>query len=450
MARQRTTWRCQQCGYTAPKWLGRCPDCAEFGTFVEEVEALEPVGPSRAAPRVPVALADVVATSAERTPTGIPELDRVLGGGLVRGSLVLVAGEPGIGKSTLLLQAAASLGARGSNVLYVCGEESAEQVKLRAQRIGADAGISLLPETDISVVEATALAERPALLVVDSIQTMADSELSGVPGSVGQVRACAARLMRIAKQEGITVLLVGHVTKEGVIAGPRVLEHLVDTVLSFEGDRDHTLRIVRATKNRFGSVSEIGIFEMEEEGLRAVGQPSGALLAGRTEDVSGSCVMVALEGTRPILVEVQALVTPSYLQMPRRLATGIDTARMLQVLAVLERRAGLAFGQHDVYVSVAGGIRIAEPGIDLPLALALASARTDRPVSPGVVAFGELGLTGELRGARQSDARLREAARLGFSAALYAPGGQAGTPDGIAAIQPRVLSDALLKAGVLA
>jgi DNA repair protein RadA/Sms len=448
MAKQRTSWRCQQCGYSAPKWLGRCPDCGEYATFVEEAVAVASAAETHAAARTPVALGDVVASAAQRTPTGIPEFDRVLGGGLVRGSLVLVAGEPGIGKSTLLLQAAGALGDRGSRVLYVCGEESAEQVKLRAQRIGASDGISLLPETDIATVEATALAERPALLIVDSIQTMADRELSGVPGSVGQVRACAARLMRIAKEEGVTVLLVGHVTKEGVIAGPRVLEHLVDTVISFEGDRDHTLRIVRATKNRFGSVSEIGIFEMEEEGLKAVGQPSGALLAGRTEDVAGSCVMVAVEGSRPILVEVQALVTPSYLQMPRRLATGIDTARVLQVLAVLERRAGLAFGPHDVYVSVAGGIRISEPGIDLPLALALASARTDRPVPSGTVAFGELGLTGELRGARQADTRLREAARLGFTMAILAPGRVASVTDGISVAQPRLIADALVGAGV--
>ncbi|MBN2405766.1 MAG: DNA repair protein RadA, partial [Coriobacteriia bacterium] len=319
MAKQRTSWRCQQCGYAAPRWLGRCPDCGEYGTLVEEAEETLAQSSSRAFARAPLALDDVVVVASGRTPVGIPEFDRVLGGGLVQGSLVLLAGEPGIGKSTLLLQAAAAISRGGSSVLYVCGEESAEQVKLRAQRLGASGDISLLPETDIAIVEATALSEGPSLLIVDSIQTMSDPELSGVPGSVGQVRACAARLMRLAKQKGITVLLVGHVTKDGTIAGPRVLEHLVDTVLSFEGDRDHTLRIVRAMKNRFGSVSEIGIFEMEEEGLRAMGQPSGALLAGRTEDVAGSCVMAAMEGTRPILVEVQALVTPSYLQMPRRL-----------------------------------------------------------------------------------------------------------------------------------
>jgi len=450
MAKQRTSWRCQQCGYGAPKWLGRCPDCGEFATFVEEVIASDGGASASAPARKPVALGDVVASASERTPVGIPEFDRVLGGGLVTGSLVLLAGEPGIGKSTLLLQAASSLGKSGASVLYVCGEESAEQVKLRAQRVGANQGICLLPETDIGVVEATALAERPDLLVVDSIQTMSDPELSGVPGSVGQVRSCAARLMKVAKQQGITVLLVGHVTKEGVIAGPRVLEHLVDTVLSFEGDRDHALRIVRATKNRFGSVSEIGIFEMEEAGLSAVSQVSGALLAGRSADAAGSCVMPALEGTRPLLVEVQALVTPSYLQMPRRLANGIDTARVLQVLAVLERRGGMAFGQHDVYVSVAGGIKISEPAIDLPLAMALASARSDRPVDSGMVAFSELGLTGELRGARQPEERLREAARMGFTRAVFGPGKNVVTPTDITVTRPATLSEVLVESGLRA
>lgn len=395
-----------------------------------------------------VALDDVETTSARRSRTGIHEFDRVLGGGIVGGSIVLLAGEPGIGKSTLLLQAASSLGDAGHSTLYVCGEESVEQIKLRAQRTGAARGISLLPETDIAVVEATALAERPHLLVVDSIQTMVDRELSGVPGSVGQVRACAARLMRIAKEEGISVLLVGHVTKEGTVAGPRVLEHLVDTVLSFEGDRDHALRIVRATKNRFGSVSEIGVFEMEEDGLRPLEQPAGALIAGREDGVSGSAVMVALEGTRPILVEIQALVTPSYLQMPRRLATGIETSRVLQVLAVLERRAGMSFGQHDVYVSVAGGVRINEPAVDLPLALALASARADRPLRPGVVAFGEVGLTGEIRPVRQAVVRVREAARLGFTAAIAPPMGMQDIPGGMDLVQPRFVSESLVSAGI--
>jgi len=422
-AKARTSWRCQQCGYAVPKWYGRCPDCGEFGTFVEEVMPGTSGARSHAVARArsPVRLGDVEATSDARVATGIAEFDRVLGGGLVRGSLVLIGGEPGIGKSTLLLQAAASLAAAGSRVLYVCGEESVVQVKLRAERIGAADSIWLLPETDAAAVEATALVEQPDILVIDSIQTMLDPDLEGVAGSVGQVRACAARLMRIAKAHGITVLVVGHVTKEGTLAGPRVLEHTVDTVLSFEGDRDHFFRIVRATKNRFGSVSEIGVFEMGEAGLTGVTNPSGVLLSGRAEDAPGSCVLAAIEGTRPLLVEIQALVTPSYLQMPRRLAVGVDAARVLQVLAVLERRGGLAFGQHDVYVSVAGGVRIAEPAVDVPLALALASARSDRPLAAGTVAFGEIGLTGELRPVSQPSARLAEAARLGLAHAVVPP-----------------------------
>ncbi len=445
--RAKTTWRCQQCGHAAPKWLGRCPDCGEYATFAEEAVVAGRPAASSAAPAASTPLDAVTASADERVATGIAEFDRVLGGGLVRGSLVLLAGEPGIGKSTLLLQAAVSLGSAGRGVLYVCGEESAEQVKLRADRIGATGGIALLPEVDMAVVEATAEVERPWLLVVDSIQTMTDPDLDGVPGSVGQVRACAARLMRLAKERGITVLVVGHVTKDGAIAGPRVLEHLVDAVLTFEGDQDHALRIVRATKNRFGAVSEIGIFEMAPEGLLGVGQPSGALLAERSSDVAGSAVTAVLEGSRPLLVEVQALVTPTYLQMPRRLSTGIDTGRVLQVLAVLERRAGMTFGQHDVYVSVAGGIRVSEPAVDLPLALALASARTDSPLDADVVAFAELGLTGELRSARQPEARVREAGRLGFTRVLTAPG-KGALDGGPAVTQPRTIADALEAAGL--
>jgi len=416
-----SAWRCQQCGYSAPKWYGRCPDCGEFGTFVEEFEAHASGGRGpTAVPRATIRLGDVAASGTERIPTGVSEFDRVLGGGFVRGSLVLLAGEPGIGKSTLLLQAAASLVERGAKVLYVCGEESVEQVKLRASRIGAADGIWLLPEVDAAVVEATSLSERPDVLMIDSIQTMVDTDLDSVAGSVGQVRASAARLMRLAKVEGMTVVVVGHVTKEGTVAGPRVLEHTVDTVLSFEGDRDHVFRIVRATKNRFGSVSEIGVFEMAEDGLRGVSNPSSVLLSDRAQGVPGSCVLATVEGTRPLLVEVQALVTPSYLQMPRRLAVGVETARVLQSLAVLERRAGLAFGQHDVYVSIAGGVRVTEPAVDLPLALALASARLDVPLEPGSVAFGEVGLTGEVRGVRHTPSRIAEAGRMGLGPVFIA------------------------------
>jgi DNA repair protein RadA/Sms len=396
--------------------MGRCSECGEFGSLVEEIE--QPVGTRRqaASSHVETVGLDIAGdTVAVRMPIGIDELDRVLGGGLVGGSLVLLGGEPGIGKSTLLLQAADALGAAGADVLYVCGEESPQQVGLRAKRLGtASDRVALLPELEIAAVEDAVRRHTPHVLVVDSIQTAFDAELTGAPGSVGQVRACTARLMRLAKDLSVTTLIVGHVTKDGAIAGPRVLEHMVDAVLYFEGDRDHAFRIVRAVKNRFGSSSEIGIFEMGERGLVGVGSPSAMLLAERSDGVSGSVVMAAMEGTRPLLVEIQALVTPSNLPAPRRLANGIETARLLQVLAVLERRAGLSFAAHDVYVSVAGGLRVAEPAVDLPLAAALASALSDRALAPDTAVFGELGLTGQVRPVAQAAARLREAARLGM------------------------------------
>jgi DNA repair protein RadA/Sms len=425
--------------------MGRCNDCGEFGSFVEEI--VQPVGANRQAARAsaqPLGLDAVGAIEAPRTSTGIAELDRVLGGGLVGGSLVLLGGEPGIGKSTLLLQAADALGSSGAEVLYVCGEESPQQVGLRARRLGAaSARVSLLPELDVAVVEASVRERKPDVLVVDSIQTAYDSELAGAPGSVGQVRACTARLMRVAKDLGVTTLLVGHVTKDGAIAGPRVLEHMVDAVLYFEGDRDHAFRIVRAVKNRFGSASEIGIFEMGEAGLLGVGSPSAALLAERHEAVAGSAVMAAMEGTRPLLVEIQALVTPSYLPAPRRLANGIDTGRLLQVLAVLERRAGLSFAGQDVYVSVVGGLRIVEPAVDLPLALALASALKDKPVPLDIAAFGELGLTGQVRPVAQATARLKEATRLGMRRVLGAAPASMSASSNPALERVATISDAL-------
>jgi DNA repair protein RadA/Sms len=378
-----------------------------------------------------------------RIPTGIAEFDSVLGGGLVRGSVVLIGGEPGIGKSTLLLQAAGSLGARGVPVLYVCGEESLPQVRSRADRVGASDGISLLPEVDAEVIEATVLAERPGVVIVDSIQTLFDPTLEGVPGSVGQVRATAARLVRMAKAHDVTLMVVGHVTKDGTIAGPRVLEHVVDTVLYFEGDADHAFRIVRAAKNRFGSVSDIGIFEMTETGLAEVGQPSSALLAQRSSGVPGSAVMATMEGSRCLLVEVQALVTPTYLQVPRRLSVGIDTPRLLQVLAILDRRAGISLGSCDVYVSVAGGVRVGEPAVDLPLALALASAFNDRPLPREAVAFGELGLTGDVRAVPHEAARAKEAGRMGFSSA-FGPAPRSGQAmSGVALTAVGTLAEAL-------
>lgn len=423
MAKAKSVWRCQTCGASAPRWIGRCNECGEFGTYIEEFD--QPVAPSARADCAPartVSLFDAGAVEADRRPSGIGELDRVLGGGLVAGSLVLLGGEPGIGKSTLLLQGADSLAAGGADVLYVCGEESPQQIGLRARRLGASSEkVRLLPELDIVAVEQAVRQEKPSVLVLDSIQTAFDPDLGGAPGSVGQVRACTARLMRIAKDLGVTTLIVGHVTKEGAIAGPRVLEHMVDAVLYFEGDRDHAFRIVRCVKNRFGSSRELGIFEMTERGLVGVDSPSAALLAERTDAVPGSAVMAAMEGSRPLLVEIQALVTPTYLPAPRRLATGVDSARLLQVLAVLERRAGLSFGGYDVLVSVAGGIRVAEPAVDLPLALALASALKETAVPLDLAAFGEVGLTGHVRPVPQPGARVGEAVRLGIPKIVGAP-----------------------------
>lgn len=419
--RARTVWRCQQCGASALQWLGRCPECLEYGTFVEEADS--PATPSVAArpARSTVPLTEAGVASQDRMRSGLGELDRVLGGGFVPGSLVLIGGEPGIGKSTLLLQASGALAREGRDVLYVCGEESPAQVGLRAARLGiSEPRVSLLAEVDTAAVEATVRAQSPDLLVIDSIQTAFDPDLTGSPGSVGQVRAATTRLVRLAKQTGVVTVIVGHMTKDGSIAGPRVLEHMVDCVLYFEGDNDHTFRIVRAAKNRFGSVSEIGIFEMTESGLQGVENPSSMLIGDGGRAV-GSSVMAAMEGSRPLLVEVQALVTPSYLQVPRRLATGVDSARLLQVVGVLERRGGVDFAGHDVYVSIAGGVRILEPAIDLPLALALVSARKDRPLKLGLAAFGEIGLTGRIRTVVREDARCREAERQGLTPVTAVP-----------------------------
>lgn len=446
MARVRSEWRCGQCGHAAPKWLGRCPACGEYGTFAESPLDDGPRQP--AAPRTPVRLEDVRVDAATRIKTGIGELDRVLGGGIVRGSVVLLAGEPGIGKSTLLLQAASRMSEAGRRVLYVCGEESAEQVRLRADRLGADGGVLLLPDCDVEAVSATAAAEKIDVLVVDSIQTLSADGSPGMPGSVGQVRACAQTLVSLAKSSGIAVVIVGHVTKEGAVAGPRVLEHVVDAVLSFEGDRDHAFRVVRASKNRFGSVSEVGVFEMTASGLEGVPDPSGLMLSQRLQEAPGSCIFPTVEGTRPLLVEVQALVTRSWLPAPRRHAVGVDIGRVHQVLAVLEGRAGVRFGEHDVYVSVVGGVRVSDPGIDVPLALALVSAREGAPVAGSLAAFGEVGLTGEVRSVPHAAVRSGECARVGITTLVVPDGRSTPAPDGVSLRRAASVAAALRAAGL--
>jgi len=420
MARSRNVWSCSECGAQAPKWQGRCNECGAYGTLAEEVIALSTSGVGARASAGPAPevtlLSDACAHEPRRVSTRISELDRVLGGGLVEGSLVLLGGEPGVGKSTLLLQAAAELAHQDITVLYVCGEESPAQIGLRAARLGFSTdNILLLPQTDGELIERAVNAQKPDAIIIDSIQTMTDPSVESAPGSVSQVRATTARLMRIAKEQGVTTLLVGHVTKDGSLAGPRVLEHMVDTVLYFEGDADYAFRIIRAVKNRFGASNEVGIFEMSEKGLVPVASAGQAFIEARTESVSGSALFATVEGSRPLIVEIQALITPSYLPMPRRLATGIDTNRLLQIIAVLERRTGISFANHDVIVSVAGGIRLTEAALDLPLALALLSASKDVALPQDSLAFGEIALTGAIRKAPAAQLREKEAHSLGIT-----------------------------------
>ena len=434
MSRPRTVHRCTECGAAWPRWSGRCAACGEWNSLVEELDRPQPEGrPGPAAPAVPIA--EVDAADWAPRPTGLGELDRVLSGGLVPGSATVVGGEPGIGKSTLLLQALAALARQGLRCLMVSAEESAQQVRLRAERLGAlEPGLWLLAETTLPAVLASVAAVRPDYVVVDSVQTVLDPALGSAPGTVGQVRECAAQLVRVAKSAGgPAVVLVGHVTKEGALAGPRVLEHVVDTVLSFEGERHHALRLLRAVKHRFGSTGELGLFEMGEGGLRGVPDPGALFLGDRRADVAGSVVVPAMEGHRPLLVELQALVTATELPMARRSAQGLDAGRLALLLAVLDQRAGLRFSGLDVYVSAVGGVRVAEPGADLPLALALASARSGQALPPGLVACGEVGLGGEVRQVGHTARRLAEAARLGFDRALL----PASAPDGPAGLRVR-------------
>jgi len=441
----RPRYVCQTCGYASPKWLGRCPDCGEWNSFVAEAA---PVGAARprapTAPPAVVALAEISPDAEPRMATGLGEFDRVLGGGIVPGSLVLIGGEPGAGKSTLMAQVSARVAERGRTVLYVSGEESARQTRLRAERLGTmPAGVFLLSENDLDVILQAMTSRAPAVVVIDSIQSVFLPDVPSAPGSVGQVRECAGALLRVAKEREISTLLVGHVTKEGTLAGPRVLEHLVDTVLYFEGDRRHAYRVLRATKNRFGSTNEIGVFEMGSAGLLEVPNPSAAFLAERPAETSGAAVVCALEGTRPLLLEIQSLVTPTHFGMPRRTAAGVDYNRLLLLLAVLERRAGLHLAGHDVYASVTAGMTVEDPAADLGIAAAVASAFRDRPIDPGTVIIGEVGLAGEVRAVPQASRRVGEAARLGFERAVAPRAHGAEWPDGIEVIPVATVAEAV-------
>jgi DNA repair protein RadA/Sms len=429
MAKEKTNYVCSECGGTSAKWLGKCPNCGAWNTLIEQVAGSAGAsggGNNRySAPFAALAgtaelavLSEIQATDVDRTSTGIEELDRVLGGGIVPGGVTLIGGDPGIGKSTLLLQAVDALQRAGQNALYVTGEESGAQVAMRSRRLGLDhSQVQVLPEIQLEKIIATLDAHRPAIAVIDSIQTVYSDQLTSAPGSVAQVRECAAHLTRFAKASGTAIVLVGHVTKEGALAGPRVLEHMVDTVLYFEGDTNSSFRLVRAIKNRFGAVNEIGVFAMTERGLKGVANPSAIFLSQHSEPVPGSVVLVTLEGTRPMLVEIQALVDnggPS----PRRLSVGLDRDRLAMLLAVLHRHAGVACMDQDVFVNAVGGVRISEPAADLAVMLAITSSLRGKPMPKGFIAFGEVGLAGEVRPAPRGQERLKEAAKLGFSVAV--------------------------------
>jgi len=420
MKKQASVFVCQNCGFDSLRWVGRCPNCGEWNTMVEEQRVVKPAAKNKRVkvtpPSRPVRLADVRPQQDRRLPIGINELDRVMGGGLVPGSLLLFGGEPGIGKSTLTLQICDRLARNGSRVLYVSGEESAEQIRLRAERLEAETGdIHLLCAIELDEILEAVTSVDPAMLVIDSIQTVFRSSLASAPGSVSQVRECTAELLRLAKARTLTTILIGHVTKFGSIAGPKTLEHMVDTVLYFEGERFHQYRIVRAAKNRYGSTNEIGVFEMGDRGLVEVDNPSRFFLSGRRADVSGSAVAATIEGTRPLLVEIQALAAATPYSLPQRVATGFDARRLSMLLCVLERRAGVGTSGQDVFLNIAGGLRIQEPAADLAVLTALASSVRNKPVPDDAVFVGEVGLGGEVRSVNRAESRFSEAARLGFS-----------------------------------
>lgn len=419
-SKSKTVFVCSGCGFESPKWYGKCPGCGEWNTMSEEIKE-----PARSAPKAlhhsmsrPVPINEIDTTDEQRYQTGLSELDRVLGGGIVRGSLILISGDPGIGKSTILLQVCEYLG-RQLRILYVSGEESSRQIKLRASRLGVTSGnLLILTETDIQLVAEQIQELRPDLVMIDSIQTMNLTELSSSPGSVTQVRECTNFVMRTAKSLDIPIIIVGHVNKDGAVAGPKVLEHIVDAVLYFEGDRQMSYRILRAVKNRYGSTNEIGVFDMGEHGLTQVDNPSMALLSGRPKNVSGTCVTCVMEGTRPILAEVQGLATTTGFGNPRRTATGFDYNRMSLLLAVMEKKAGYYFSNLDAYVNIVGGLRLDEPAADLAVAMALISSLKDAQIGENILVFGEIGLTGELRSVSHVNARIAEAARLGFDTCI--------------------------------
>ncbi|MFT8872754.1 MAG: DNA repair protein RadA [Sporolactobacillus sp.] len=448
MVREKTVFICQSCGYESPKWMGRCPGCQQWNTMVEEVMRTKrpgtPVQEKTAAQ--PVRLTEVTVEAEARLKTGRDEFDRVMGGGVVPASLTLVGGDPGIGKSTLLLQVSEQLAKAGNRVLYLSGEESVRQTKMRAERLQVTSKeLYVLAETDMVRIRDQVVSVRPRVLIVDSIQTVYDSDMSSAPGSISQIKECTAQLLRLAKESGTAVFIVGHVTKNGALAGPRTLEHMVDTVLYFEGERHHTFRILRAVKNRFGSTNEMGVFEMKEDGLTEVANPSEIFLQERSIGAAGSAVAAAMEGTRPVLVEVQALVTPTAFGNPRRMAAGLDNHRVSLLMAVLERRVGLLLQNQDAYVNVAGGIKLDEPAVDLACAVSIASSFDNKPTALTDVFIGEVGLSGEVRRVSRIEQRVREAFKLGFTKA-YIPARNKGgwtVPEGIAVVGVESLADTI-------